>query len=271
MSNPELPKPGGIGDLILIGSGKGGVGKTTVSINLALALSQKGRKVALLDADIYGPDVPLLLGVRRTQEAGRWAASLPVLTSRPENAKPEIPSFERFGLRTMSIGFLIAESQTAQIGSDLAVGQLAKSLLYLVDWGDADTMIVDLPPGSDEPMGTIVKSTDVTGGILVTTPQDVARLDATRELKRFESVSLPVIGVVENMSYFECGHCGERQEVFSRGSRYTDLGAPIIGEVPLDAEASALANSGVPVMASETESPAKAAFGSLADEVVRRL
>ena len=125
----ERPKPGGIRDLILIGSGKGGVGKTTVSINLALALSQRGRGVALLDADIYGPNVPLLLGVRRTQEVAGLAAYLPVLTSRPKKAKPEMPSFERFGLRLMSAGFLMAESQTAQIGSELMVGKLAESLL----------------------------------------------------------------------------------------------------------------------------------------------
>ena len=171
----------------------------------------------------------------------------------------------------MSAGFLIADTQAVGIGSSLMVGKLMESLLYIVDWGESDTMIIDLPPGSDEPMGTIVASTDVAGGILVTTPQDVARLDAKREIKRFEQLSLPLLGLIENMSYFVCSHCGERQEVFHRGGVYADLGAPLLGEVPLDPAISALADRGRPLLVEDSDSPAVAAFTQVADELLRRL
>ena len=151
------------------------------------------------------------------------------------------------------------------------VGKLIESLLYMVDWGDADTILIDLPAGSDEPMGTIIASTEVTGGIIVTTPQDVARLDALREIRRLKNASLPVLGIVENMSYFVCGHCGERQEIFHRGKRYVDLGVPLLAEIPLDAETSALVDNGRPLLSTDTHSSAKAAFFQLADEVLRKL
>ena len=267
----ERRRPGSIEQVILVASGKGGVGKTTVAVNLALALTRAGRRVALLDADLYGPNVPLMLGIRRTSEASARHQMLPILMSASQRSEPQIESVERFGLRVMSAGFLIADTQTVQVGGSTMVGKIMESLEYLVDWGDSDTMIVDLPPGSDEPMATIVSSTDVAGGIIVTTPQDVARLDAKRDIKRFGEISVPVLGLVENMSYFVCSHCGERQEVFHRGDVYRDLDVPLLGEVPLDREVSVLADIGRPLLLEESQSAARAAFAQIAGELMRRL
>ena len=263
----DSQKPGKIVDVVVVASGKGGVGKTTVAVNLALALSQRGRKVALLDADLYGPNIPLMLGIHRTIETKGWKEFWPILISRPEDQAPIVQPVERFGLRVMSAGFLIADSQTVNIGSAQMVGKILESLLYIVDWGDADTMIIDLPPASDEPLGTIAASTSLKGGIVVTTPQDVARLDARREIKRFNNISLPLLGIVENMSYFVCGHCGERQEVFHRGQRYARLEGQVLAEIPLDPAVSVLSDTGRPLLLAESDSPATAAFLQLADRV----
>ena len=259
-------KPGRIEDIVLVSSGKGGVGKTTVSVNLAVALPQRGRKVALLDAVLYGPNTGLLLGIRRTEEASErdWSQYLPIVTGRQAPV-------ERYGLRVMSVAFLVGDRQAIKIKSDLMLGKLAESLLYMVDWGDADTMVVDLPPGSDEPMETLVSVADVSGGVIVTTPQDVARLDAQRELTRFADAGLNLLGVVENMSYFACPHCGERQEVFHRGETYADLDEHVIGRIPLDAETSAHNDRGRPIVLSDSDGEAKSAFVELADTVVRKL
>ena len=264
-------KPGNIETTIVIGSGKGGVGKTTVSLNLALALLMKGRKVALLDADLYGPNIPLMLGVRRTKEPQGMAAFWPVVRPGQKTLTPEVKPLERFGLRVMSAGFLISEDQAVRAGTSLMIGKLIESLIYIVDWGDADIIIIDLPPGSDEPLATIAASTELTAGIVVTTPQDVARLDARREIKRFEGFSLPLMGIVENMSFFICAHCGERQEVFHRGDRFTDLDAPLLARVPLAPEISAASDLGRPLLLTGSDSPANSAFLELADEVLSRL
>ena len=167
----------------------------------------------------------------------------------------------------MSAAFLIGDNQAPKIGSNLILGKIVESLLYLVDWERADTLVVDLPPASDEPLATIVSSTEVTGGIVVTTPQDIDRLDAKRELQRFTEIGLPVLGFVENMSYFVCGRCGERQDVFHRGDVYFDLGVPLLGTIPLDSEISARNDSGRPVLVDEKDNPGKTAYLDLAHHV----
>ena len=268
---PKLTKPGKVQHLLVVASGKGGVGKTTVSVNLALGLLRKGRRVALLDADMYGPNVPLMLGVTRTQGPKGMQAFWPISTPGVRAPTDVVQPLERFGLRVMSAGFLIGDSQAVQIGSSHMQGKVFESILRMVDWGDADTMVIDLPPGTDEPLQTITLTTEITGGIVVTTPQDVARLDAQREIERFRRLSISMIGLVENMSYFVCAHCGERQEVFHRGTRYEDLEAPLLGQVPLDSETSAMADRGRPLLLSESGGPAAAAFLKVADEVDRRL
>ena len=262
-------KPAGIKHILVVGSGKGGVGKTTVSTNLALALSQQGHDVGLLDADLYGPNVAMLLGIRRTREAGttNWREFIPLLPGGATDATPRIPSVNRYGISAMSPAFLMADTQFAQISSGLMEGKIVESLLYLVDWGDADTLVIDLPPGSDEPLATIVSSTDVSGGIIVTTPQDIDRLDAKREIQRFGQALLPLLGLVENMSYFVCGHCGERQDVFHRGGVYADLGVPLLGEIPLEPGISASNDTGRPIVEHARDSPARTAFLALAEQV----
>ena len=255
----------------MVGSGKGGVGKTTVSVNLALALARKGRKVALLDADLLGPNVPLMLGVTRTSEPTGMQAFWPVMTPGLPTPSYDVQPLERFGLKVMSAGFLISDSQAVQIGSSNMQGKFLQSIMYMVDWGDTHTLVIDLPPATDEPLATIASFTEVAGGLVVTTPQDVARLDARRELSRYRQLSIPVLGVVENMSYFVCLHCGERQDVFHRGDRYGDLEAPVIAQVPLDPETSALGDSGRPLLLSNPGGPTAAAFLQVADEVERRL
>ena len=269
----EPKRPGEIKDIVLIGSGKGGVGKTTVSVNLSVALGMLGRKVALLDADLYGPDVALMLGLRRTREAApdNWRDFIPIVTGPPTSIKPQVPSIERFGLHVMSAAFLIGDTQAAKLGSNLMVGKILQSLLYLVDWGEADTLVIDLPPGSDEPTETIASSAEITGAIIVTTPQDVARLDAQREIKRYRDIGIRIMGMVENMSYFVCDHCGERQEVFHRGTNYADLGVPLLGQIPLDAATSELNDRGQPVVLSPGTNAARGAFQELAREVLSLL
>ena len=262
-------RPAGVQNIFMVGSGKGGVGKTTVSTNLALALSRLGCNVGLLDADLYGPNVALLLGIRRTKEAdaSSWQEFIPVVSTGHAGDRSKIPSIKRYGLNVMSAAFLLGDAQAPRIGSNLIVGKVVESLLHMVDWGAADTIVVDLPPASDEPLATIVLSTEVSGGIVITTPQDIDRLDAKREIRRFSEVGLPVLGFVENMSYFVCGHCGERQDVFHRGNLYSDLKVPLLGKIPLDPEISARNDSGRPVVTDEKDSPAKSAFLDLAHQV----
>ena len=269
LRHQQRRRPTGVRDIFLVGSGKGGVGKTTVSTNLALALSHLGRNVGLLDADLYGPNVALLLGIRRTKEtnASNWEEFIPVVSTGHARIRPRIPSIKRYGLNVMSAAFLIADTQAPKIRSNLMVGKVVESLLHLVDWGAADTLIVDLPPASDEPLATIVSSTEVSGGIVVTTPQDIDRLDAKREIQRFSEVDLPVLGFVENMSYFVCDRCGERQDVFHRGNLYSDLGVPLLGKVPLDPKISARNDSGRPVVEDGNDCPAKTAFMAVAHQV----
>jgi ATP-binding protein involved in chromosome partitioning len=209
-----------------------------------------------------------MLGVSRTEEPKGWQEFWPVVTAGQE---PEVRPLERYGLKVISAGFLISGTRPVHVESSQMVGRLVESMLYMVDWGSSDTMIIDLPPGSQEPMTTIVSSTEVAGGIVVTTPQDVARGDATREINRFKQSSVRLLGVLENMSYFVCRHCGERQEVFHKGERYGELDAASLGEVPLDAEISAHGDSGRPLLLAEDGSPANTAFFRVADETLRRL
>src|SRR5574341_1754198 len=186
-------------NIIGVASGKGGVGKTTVSVNLALALAQSGAKVGLLDADIYGPSVPLMLG----------AAGQPVA----EDGK--ILPLDRYGLRVMSVGYLLGD-RSPVIWRGPLVAHAVRQLLHEVRWGELDYLIVDLPPGTGDAQLTLVQSVPLTGGIIVTTPSAVALLDAEKGLQMFTKVHVPVLGIVENMSYFVCPHCHGETDVFSR-------------------------------------------------------
>jgi ATP-binding protein involved in chromosome partitioning len=242
--------------IIAVASGKGGVGKSTVSINLALALKELGHRVAILDADIYGPSLPRLLG----------------LSGRPRPADAEgkmLLPMERFGIKAMSIGFLVGE-ETPMIWRGPMVMSALTQLLRDVQWGDIDIMVVDMPPGTGDAQLTLAQQTPLAGAVIVSTPQDLALIDARKALNMFNKVNVPVLGIVENMSYFVCSKCGERHEIFGHGGAQAEagrLGVPFLGEIALDARLRERSDSGEPVVALELNSPHSQTFLAIARQV----
>lgn len=271
-SPDEPPRFSGAGRLIAVAGGKGGVGKSTVAVNLALGLSRLGYRVGLLDADVHGPNVPLMLGVRRTMDAAGWEAIIPLATASAPAVR--LPALERYGLRIMSLGLLAGEEQALLSDNAPLVGLLVYGLLGLVDWGDLDVLILDLPPGTGEPLTTILRMIRLDGVVMVTTPQDVARLDAGRALAAFRQAGTPMLGVVENMAYVICPHCGERLEVFHRGRVARAVGdeaIPLLAQLPLDASISEAADIGRPVLIANPGGAQAAAFVALAIAVASQL
>lgn len=258
--------------VIAVASGKGGVGKTTVAVNLALALAQRGLRVGLLDADVHGPNVPLMLGVRRRQEARGWEAIIPIGTRQGETPEPRLPPLVRHGLKVMSIGLLVGEDQAALVDNVAVVGLLVRNLLTLVDWGALDLLVLDLPPGTSEPQATILATVALDGALLVVTPQDVSRLDTTRALRAFETAGVPILGLVENLSYLICPGCGERIQVFHRSAVARPVAAvPLLAEIPIDLGVSVAADTGRPLLVGDPDAPAAAIFRALAAKLSARL
>ena len=261
--------------LLAVASGKGGVGKSTVAVNLALGLTRIGYRVGLLDADVHGPNVPLMLGVRRRADVVGWESIVPLAAASPQTA--QMPALERYGVRMMSLGLLAGEEQALLTDNASLVGLLVRGLLTLVDWGDSDVLLLDLPPGTGEPLATLLQTVHFAGVVLVTTPQDVARLDAGRVLAAFRETRVPVLGTVENMAYLVCPHCGERIEVFHRGrvSRLVDAGGdgtvPRLAEIPLDPVLSVAADTGRPVLITDPNGAQASAFVALAAAIAQRL
>src|SRR5688572_10086170 len=244
---------------IAVASGKGGVGKSTVSTNLALALRGLGYTVGLLDADIYGPSQQMMLGIH-----GR-----PTIDESDEKIMP----MERHGIKTMSLG-LITDADTPVIWRGPMVMKAIDQFLTDVKWGTLDFMIIDLPPGTGDAQLTLTQKAGLTGAVVVTTPQDVALIDARKGLAMFRKVNVPVLGIVENMSYFICRHCGEREEIFGHGGgkKTADmLGVPFLGEVPIDPKVVVGGDSGEPIVVADPASPAAQAFRELARQVVEQL
>ncbi len=198
-SQPKLPIPG-VSNLIAVGSGKGGVGKTTVSVNLAIALSKLGRKVGLLDADVYGPNVPLMMGTNTT----------------PSAIGERIQPLEKYGVKLMSMGFLNPGDKPL-VWRGPMLHSVIQQFLRGVDWGELDYLIIDLPPGTGDVQLSLVQTAPLTGAVIVTTPSDVSLEDARKAVHMFEQVRVPLLGIVENMSYLQCPHCDERIDVFSTG------------------------------------------------------
>ena len=258
--------------LLAIAGGKGGVGKSTVAVNLALGLTRLGYRVGLLDADVHGPNVPLMLGVRRRADAVGWESIIPLaMASAPEAL---VSPLERYGLRVMSLGLLAGEEQALLTDNASLVGLLVRGLLSLVDWGDSDVLLLDLPPGTGEPLPTLLRTVRLDGVVLVATPQDVARLDAGRVLAALREAEVPVLGVVENMAYLVCPHCGERIEVFHRGRvprLVGDSTVPLLAEIPLDPELSAAADTGRPVLIADPQGTQAMTFVALAATVAERM
>lgn len=250
--------------ILTVASGKGGVGKTTVSVNLALALQQAGQRVGLFDADLYGPNVPLMLGVRRT---GSSKGYIPV--ARKERAA-YVPPLERFGLKVMSIGLLVGEQDTLLPDSRFA-GQIIRQTMQDVQWGDLDYLLVDFPPGSGEPQQTLLQTIPFDGAIIVTTPQDLSLLDAGRSLGLFRQNGIPILGLVENMSYLICPHCGEQVEVFHRSRRdwaVEDQSVELLGRVPMDLAISRGIDQGHPLMQDSPDAAQATAFRDIASRVL---
>jgi ATP-binding protein involved in chromosome partitioning len=247
----EIP---GIAAVIAVASGKGGVGKSTTAINLALGLRDLGLKVGLLDADIYGPSVPRLTGLHEK----------PQLT----DDKKMIP-LSRFGLSIMSIGFLIDEDR-AMIWRGPMVMQAITQMLREVAWGTLDVLVVDMPPGTGDAQLTLAQNVPLKGAVIVSTPQDLSLIDARRGLAMFRQVNVPVLGIIENMSYFQCPQCGTRSDIFGHGGARLEaarLGVPFLGEVPLHMDIRATSDAGTPVVVSAPDGPHAAIYRAIAGQV----
>ena len=244
---------------IAVASGKGGVGKSTVSTNLALSLRALGYSVGLLDADIYGPSQQMMLGIQ-----GR-----PQIDEHDEKIIP----MERHGVKTMSLG-LITDADTPVIWRGPMVMKAIDQFLSDVKWGTLDFLVIDLPPGTGDAQLTLTQKAGLTGAVVVTTPQDVALIDARKGLAMFRKVNVPVLGIIENMSYFICRHCGEREEIFGHGGGQKTaamLDVPFLGEVPIDPKVVVGGDSGEPIVVSDPQSPASAAFRELARQVAQQV
>jgi ATP-binding protein involved in chromosome partitioning len=236
---PAAPSPAGIPGveaIIAVASGKGGVGKSTTAVNLALALRDLGLKTGILDADIYGPSMPKLLAIRERPQTVGGNRLRPI---------------ERFGMPVMSIGFLI-EEETPMIWRGPMVMSALTQMLREVEWGALDVMVVDMPPGTGDAQLTMAQQVPLKGAVIVSTPQDLALIDARRGIAMFRRVNVPVLGIVENMSTFICPHCGTRSDIFGHGGARREaerLGVPFLGEVPLDIAIREKSDSGSPVVA----------------------
>jgi ATP-binding protein involved in chromosome partitioning len=261
----------GISHVVVVGSGKGGVGKSTVSINLAIALARRGLRVGLLDGDAYGPSVPLMLGVRKREVSLGWAATLP-LGIRQLAPDQRIQPLLRYGVRVMSVGFFIGEEQAIAPMPDV-LGLLIRQLVLGVDWGELDVLLIDLPPGTAEPQATLCRELALAGALLVTTPQEVARVDTAKASAMFAAADTPILGLIENMSGFVCPHCGERVNIFPRSAEVRDQldVLPRLGAIPLDPAAAVSGDMGTPIVVSAPESAVAEAFVAICEQVVERL
>ncbi|WP_283807947.1 Mrp/NBP35 family ATP-binding protein, partial [Bradyrhizobium macuxiense] len=251
----EIP---GISAIIAVASGKGGVGKSTTALNLALGLRDLGLRVGLLDADIYGPSVPRLTGIREKPQLNDDKKMIPL---------------QRFGLSIMSIGFLV-EEDTAMIWRGPMVMSAITQMLRDVAWGTLDVLVVDMPPGTGDAQLTLAQNVPLKGAIIISTPQDLSLIDARRGLAMFKKVNVPVLGIVENMSYFQCPHCGTRSDIFGHGGARHEaerLGVPFLGEIPLHIAIRTSSDAGNPVVESEPDGPHAAIYRAIGAKVREQL
>ena len=242
----------GVANIIAVASGKGGVGKSTTAVNIALGLQARGLKVGVLDADIYGPSMPRLLGIK----------------GRPQQlAGDKLAPMEAYGLKVMSMGFLVDE-ETPMIWRGPMVMSALSQMLKDVAWGELDVLVVDMPPGTGDAQLTMAQQVPLAGAIIVSTPQDLALIDARKGLNMFRKVDVPVLGIVENMSTFVCPHCGSATDIFAHGGAQSEakrLGVPFLGEVPLTLAIRETSDAGKPVVASDPKSAAAEAYRAIAN------
>jgi ATP-binding protein involved in chromosome partitioning len=250
----------GIRHIVAIGSGKGGVGKSTVSVNLALVLQQLGGRIGLMDADVLGPSVPGMLGI---------PTGLPPATTPDGKAIPA----ERYGVKTISMGMFTGDDTPAVLRGPM-VGKYLRMFIGGVQWGDLDYLILDLPPGTGDTQLTLAQSLTLSGAVIVTTPQDVSLKIARRGLRMFEKVHVPILGIVENMSTFTCPHCGQSTDIFRRGGgerMSRQLGVPFLGAIPLDADVVTGGDEGRPIVVDKPQSVAAQAYAAIAAALAAQL
>lgn len=251
----NVPLLQGVKNIIAVSSGKGGVGKSTTAVNLALALAHEGAHVGLLDADIYGPSQPQMLGIAEAQPDST-------------DGKTMLP-LKAYGLQTNSIGFLIDPEQPMVWRGPL-VTQALRQLLFDTQWQGLDYLVIDMPPGTGDIQLTLAQSVPVTGAVIVTTPQDIALLDARKGLKMFEKVGIPILGIIENMSIHVCSNCGHAEHIFGAGggeSMCQEYGVPFLGDLPLDIRIRTQTDAGKPTVVAEPEGPLAQAYMGIARRV----
>jgi ATP-binding protein involved in chromosome partitioning len=244
----------GVKSIVAVASGKGGVGKSTVAANLALALHQQGQRIALLDADIYGPSVPIMMGLGQVD---------PQTTEFP---------LEKYGIKLMSMGFLVNPTQ-AMIWRGPMIDKYLRQFLMAVPWQDIDYMVIDLPPGTGDAQLTLTQAVPLSGAVIVTTPQEVSLIDARKGLEMFRQVRVPVLGIIENMSYF-IGEDGKRYEIFRHGGGHklaAAAGVPFLGEIPIDPRVAECGDTGDPMVHRYPDSPIAQSYRDLAKTVVKEL
>ncbi|HXI44134.1 MAG TPA: Mrp/NBP35 family ATP-binding protein [Bryobacteraceae bacterium] len=253
---PKLPIPG-VQNLIAVGSGKGGVGKTTVAVNLAVALAALGHRVGLMDADVYGPNVPLMMGINKT----------------PMAYGERIQPLENFGVKLMSMGFL-SPGDKPLVWRGPMLHSVIQQFLRGVDWGELEYLLIDLPPGTGDVQLTLIQTAPVTGAVVVTTPSDVSLEDARKAVHMFSQVKVPILGIVENMSYLVCPHCQERVDVFSTGGgerTAREMKVNFLGALPLDPAVRAGGDTGKPVALRNGNDAGGKVFLELAQRTIERI
>ncbi len=248
----------GIRNIVTVGAGKGGVGKSTTSVNLALALSRKGARVGLMDADVYGPNIPQMLGIKDAPEVGEDKKMVPPVA---------------YGLKVISMGLLVPPDQPIIWRGPMLHGAV-QQFMRDVAWGELDYLIVDLPPGTGDVSISLSQSVPVAGAVVVTTPQGVSVADVRKAVGMFRQLNIPILGVIENMSYFLCEHCNERTEIFGHGGGQKmaqDLEIPFLGEVPIDTRVRIGGDEGRPIMVEAPDVPAAQAFAAVAGKVAAQI
>ena len=245
--------------IIGVASGKGGVGKSTTAVNLALALAHEGKKVALVDADIYGPSIPTMLGYE----------GQPLLSDDGRTFNP----FETYGIKSISIGSLISRD-TPIIWRGVKISGALEQLMTQTNWGETDIMVIDMPPGTGDIQITLSQRVEINGVVIVSTPQDIALIDAIKGVNMFKKTGTPILGIIENMSYFICPCCGERSDIFGhKGAKQTaeKMGETFLGEIPLDMAIRQNADKGTPIVISAPDSPYSQAYLDIAGKIIRRI